>query len=417
MIEQAPPDGDEASEPRDPHEVRGRGFLDSGLYDDAITELTSALESAPSDLPVIRDLAKAHLLRWRRALETGAASSAHPDAAASDQERAEGLLRLALDQAPDDRQSHALIAQLRRVQEQHARRRSRRGGRFGAFGFGLALALLAAGLAGALFVFRSAPSPPPDRPEVRQPSVVTPEVGDPVVFKAPDGADLVFELVAGPAHVGLSLEPTQVELKLYSTAWFGVEGLIHNGTDDVITELEARAELFAEDGTVLLTEHQTLLDEHEAPLRPGDVLPVGGTERATPEARRLRLTITASKRGPAPASFEEDQVVPLRWGMEAPDGVELEVTRRRQRQNKHIGASWFVRHDLLVRNTGSVPVSSLKFESRFKDASGAQITTDDSWIVGPDDPPLQPGAAYGGTVVEIVDREPAEVELWVARLQ
>ncbi len=405
-----PPDG-----PADPSHIRGRGFLDSGLYDDAIAELTQALGRAPASVAVIRDLAKAHLLRWRRALDAGGSAAPHATGTAalpsSDSAESERLLRRALELSPDDREAHGLIAQLRRVQEQQRHQRTRRGGPSRLIALGALISLIAAfGLV--LIVYRSAPNP--SRPHPDPPGAAIADLGGPSggSFEGPRGEELVLELLPGELHQGVTLSPTHVELKLYSTAWFEYRGLLHNGTRDVISELEARIELFEEDGTVILTDHKTLLGDHEAPLRPGDVLPLGGTERATPAARRLRFTLTASKRAPS-----DDVEVPLQWGMPTPAGASLQVTQRRHRQNPHMGASWFVRYDLQVLNTGTNPVESLKFEARFLDAEGKQIATDDSWIVGPDDPPLPPGVAYGGTVLEIVERQPASIELWVARYE
>jgi hypothetical protein len=325
------------------HRARGRGFLDHGLLDDAVRELTEAAALSPADPQTALDLARAHAARWRDAGDE------------ADRRAADRLARRCLALDPANEGAFGVLRALK----------SRRG-RWPW------LAVAALVVIGGVVALLRAPAP---RPASTAGAPATP---------ATAAAPATPATAAAPAHgpLPVTLEgdrelvwmPGESRLDVYGAeAFYTVEGLLRNDGQRVLHHFQVKVEPLDAAGHALGTETVDLPGLLETDLRPRDTSSLFVTRTADARTAAVRLhveNVEAVERTAWPPS----RPLKFAWSVPQPKGVDL-VVRERQTENVPDTLQGGYYHEVVleVTNPNQAPIRRLELRLRRLDAAGRTV--------------------------------------------
>lgn len=349
------------------HLRRGLGYLQQGLWHDAVRELSEAQALAPEHMAVRSALAKALAERARR----------------GDWEQARRLALRCVEDDPAHAEAFAVIKLL------NAKRDFRRRQWLAA---GVLPLILAAVVLAQVHNAKSKRSPATGP----TPQVVTaPPPVKGAVTVLPEGS-LPIVLQPTPQAFGLRLEVRKADHNVYDkSAYFELGFLLHNDSTDAIDLAKGRLQLLDGGGNVVRIKPMGFVDKHNPVLRPGDVVAQAHTFESDKRVRSAELIVDAVQREPAAATLPVKAVVAIVTG-ERRQGFDLAVDERSAHADvdnaKHVFGNGYFKATWVLRNTGSETIRTLRAEVRL--FAGDELLEKSNWLVAySSSPTIRPGEA------------------------
>jgi hypothetical protein len=169
---------------------------------------------------------------------------------------------------------------------------------------------------------------------------------------------------------------------------------ILNGSTRQIEELKADIHLFDAKGKILQGETEDIHQSFKPPMRPGDMIHFNTRLKISEDAAKLVITLVSAKTSEAPKSNEDKRPFVVNWIGAPPDKIKLvAIPRVDESHTSTYGKEGNVGHtlELAVTNQGTKKLSTVKLEKRIYDKNGEMILSEDSYLNGVYDPPLDPG--------------------------
>jgi serine/threonine protein kinase len=271
---------------------------------------------------------------------------------------------------------------------------------------GARAALVAAGLlvavAIAVVVFIAPESNPHphdiDPPDIK---IAMPEVSSPVQEFLNDEpasveqrfANIDIEVVNKVSSLEkMTLESKSIDTHYNNEASVGFS--ILNGSKQDIEQLKADIHIMDAKGKILAGDTEDIHQGYKPPLRPGDMTHFDARLPISEDAKKIVITLVSAKSAPTSNTYEDGKPFAVGWVGAQPDGIKLEATPRLDKSETPLyGKAGTVDHklELAVKNTGTKKLRTVKLEKRIYDKKGEMILSEDSYLNGVYDPPLDPG--------------------------
>ncbi|MEL6343078.1 MAG: hypothetical protein AAFV53_08075 [Myxococcota bacterium] len=397
------------------HLQRGLGYVEHHLYDDAIEEFRVAVVLRPLDPAVIFALAQAYAARW----------DANGDD--DDREEADELARQSLQLDPGLKEAFALRQRVQpradRTQTSTASSSSKRTAPpLAAVGL-LVLGITGVSGVGAMAYWMMTPqqSIRAPIPVAAQDEPVAQQAAAPVPA-APREGEIAVRSTPFDTIPGLTLDIQRSEFSNFNDSWsYKANGLLPNGSDQLVKAAKGQVTLKMADGTVIATEAFDIHEDYAAPLQPGDE---GAydlliyTEGITPgdlAPAIAEFTILSAETAAAAARYPDPTPIAFSWEEGAqPPGLTLEVAQRSRVYSDHLSDQTHFRGSYVVTlPPGSASAEMVKFRVDFLDAKGAVIGTDESYLVTGQEPPIAPGKSRVVQFLAFTDTRPVRERLVV----
>ncbi len=384
--------------------IRGQGFLDHDMVDDAIDELVQAVLLLEDDLDALHYLALSHQRR----------GSLHNTR--RDHNEAARLARWCLSIDPKHERSFGILSQIghpdleksgdkppkAKLADDTTEPKTNRG-----FTVAIVLAVCVGALIG---IWR-----------INRMEAESADKGSySATYAQDEDKDKTLDVAFDPPkeHRGLKLEVVRSKLNVYSkSAYYKLSGFIHNDGDTEVESVHLKLTLLGEDDEPLSTEIFKAPASHEPAIRPGDRAVIAQTLRTPPEALSARLEIQTVDQKSA-GDYPSAPAVPLKWDVKRPEGVKLEV-RQRSLSELVPGTRNEYFHDGVfeIHHTGTTAVTMLKVQIRYKNDNNKIVTTDYTYAVATDDPPIEPDTHRLMRTIESVPKEVTHFELAVIEVR
>jgi len=383
---------------------RGLGYLQHGRHDDAVRELSAAAALAPERTDILQAAACAHRDRYR--------ARGH----AEDRSKAERFARRCLELDPTYQPSFVLLNELDGTAAETVtpevpgpiRNRN---------------ALLAAMLLAALIAFVVAllvvrlPPPAGGAARVAVPEVLSsapPVAPQPPQVVVPDAPAAPVEFVVPEALAGLKLSARRSKLDYYGDhGFYKLFGEVRNGSTLEFHQLKALVEVLDDQGTVVAADTTSILSDHEADFRPGDVLVHDSLTRVTKPATKARVTIQDYEGEPAGTAYASPRPVSAKWAFERPEDLNIAVAERSSSR----AASGYFAAEFAITNTGTRPIKLMKFQMRYLDKAGQQLATGEFYLTITSQPSLPVGETWARATIHEVPESFGGYELVVIEAQ
>lgn len=353
------------------HLTRGQGFLKHENWDDAIDEFQQAKALNPLREDIWMALASAHRARFQA------------QQSAEDREKANSYARKCLKRNPQHEAALALISSLR---EPIKPRKVRTG---------LVLAaVIILGLLPMYWLIEEEQAT--HKGEIAlTPAERSPASPQPDGLKATRFDQLPVPIVFYPDKSGaLTLIPRVSNINAYPESHtYRLQALVKVQQNE-LQALRLGIEMVLSDGTRWFETEYKVHDQGLPGARIDDLLPIGMAKHMQlPKPDRVeevRIRVLHIGWGQEVAEYPVSKLQAVTWAEPRPAQMDLKVRVREYRfssySNRH-----YVRYAYEVSNSGQIPFSSLKLQSRWFDAEGQLLETCDSWVVGPTGPILPPG--------------------------
>lgn len=251
---------------------------------------------------------------------------------------------------------------------------------------------------GAVIMLQPRSEPPP--PDVALPRIPTTKTSSPVqeflnqpdtIYKRFEKLDI--EVVTKVSSLdNMKLESSSIDGHYNDEASVGFS--ILNGSTRQIEELKADIHLLDTKGKILHGDTEDIHQSYKPPMRPGDMTHFDTRLKISEDAAKIVITLVSAKTSEAPKSNEDKKPFAIGWIGAPPDGIKLVATPRVDSSHTPTyGKAGRVDHtlELAVTNQGTKKLSTVKLEKRIYDKNGEMILSEDSYLNGVYDPPLDPG--------------------------
>jgi tetratricopeptide (TPR) repeat protein len=352
---------------------RGRHFYENGAWDDAVRELRRAAVLDPFNVPLLQELAAAHVSRWQETRRD------------EDRNAAERYARRCIELDPNHEPSFGLLATLSPLATG-----KRKPARSKAWVFMVAAGAVA--MLGLLIVGPSSFSPT-DGEAPAPPSEVSPTAVD----AEPSGQhEIPIELGDGIEATGLLVDVRQSLLSIYDSAFaYELKATVSSESEEV-HRLRLRASMVLPNQEEILTGFVDARDDYQPYLRPGERVPLSRTfyeEGSAPNLDHVRLSIDIAELEPAASAYDAPIPLELDWPFDQPAHIDIDVGERDGRIAE-TGTERAHFLTLTTHNRGVRSLHRLVLEVTWLDAEDEPIATARVFVVPPGGPSLRSGETW-----------------------
>ncbi len=166
-----------------------------------------------------------------------------------------------------------------------------------------------------------------------------------------------------------------------------------------VTELKMEASLIDDKGKVIEIAYEEVVEYDQDPVQwHSDAIPFHFSFfkkiPAPPTIKEIKYKISSIKTQAIPNRQEWKKSKEVVWP-DKPTEWDLQVeVRKNDLSNNAIMESIYHKYTLGVKNTGTAPIRFLKLKVRWIGNQDQELDKGGLYIVGPDEPPLQPGMAF-----------------------
>lgn len=386
---------------------RGLGYLQYGRHDDAIKELEAAAALAPVRIDILYATAQAYRDRYR--------SLRHPD----DRRKAELFVRRCLDIEPQHQPSFQLLNDLDHAYLTVVSKPSPPPVKLRQLLITLAVLIP---LASTAMFFLTKPTSQPDRPpliatHIVEPPTIPATVNPPNVANAvdiPDVPNVPVQFVVPEALSGIEIKARKSRLDYYNDGGFySLEGELRNQSKLEFEEIKAFLELIDEKGSIVATDSAQIHSNIDARIRPGDVWVFNSLCRIAKPAVKARVTIQDYNATPAATAYAPGKPVLVTWAFERPQDMQVEVLERLRTQSSSSSSTVYFSTEFAIKNTGTRPIQLMRFQMRYLDAAGKQLSTWEFYLTIKTDAVQPVGETWARSTIHEVPQSIARYELMV----
>lgn len=408
------------------HFTRGRSYIEFGVLNDAIDELTQAMSLDPLNLEILHSLANAYNLRYNRESDL------------ADRQQALLIAKRCVELRPNDKEALVLISFLEHTAESSQQKLSRWTQQKVAILAGGFL-VVGAGITGLsrLPVFSKPPAPLGPSPGTIVPGSVIYEASEatpenPTVEPAlavTSSADVDIPVMFD--HPGIVLDARLSQLGDYKDAvYYQLHGVFINASDQEIRKLNLNVEFLDRNGVAIAASGKEAIGPRDAIIRPGDTHAFNLIQKVTSELTTVELSVTTLEQAPARKTYVPPTPINYSWDSLESENISFELASRseafgnyavelltqpddnpeldqtdaakaepsdaQQPSTTGFNAEW------VIINTSDYPIHKLKLETDFYDANNRQLHREDVVVISNNDAPLLPGETRPFRVIKSV---------------
>lgn len=219
----------------------------------------------------------------------------------------------------------------------------------------------------------------------------------PIIVKTPDDRN-IFDLPIKLTNqndnaTGLALD---MESSLYRRGdyelFYQLRGSLQSKIFE-ISQLTLRIKLVDKNGEIKFEEDFEVLNpDKNIPIRPNDFIPFSKTfsqKTFPPHFKEAFLSVVKITKTSPEAKYDPSPLVPVQWEQSPPVDINVEV---RQREETIIPTSQKFSHEMVleVKNTGLVPIKSLKVDVRWFNDKDKLVFNEELTLISPDNAMLKP---------------------------
>ncbi len=395
---------------------RGMGFVDHGMWNDAVEQLREAAALAPSRVYLLHALANAYFCRGR------------DNKSKDDMQQAEAWARRCLDLDPQYQAAFILLGEIKDQNIAESEGLSTRKAAMTLVG-SLVLCVVGGSVASIIAVIIEPSLAEDQNTTTETDSVVVndnlvvpvaatqPKDTKPVPLQ-PSAGNLPVDFNPGRWKGQVALDLREVNNKVYTDkAYFSWKGLIENTGNLEIDEVTAKLELINGSDEVLVSDIITLVDDYKPALRPGDVNTFYTTKGSEAAVERAKVTITNVKAEPAAKGYAKSKLISPKWAVKKPANLNIEVRERfTSHSHNDMMNSGFFKAAWEIKNTGSTPIRTVKVGLRLMDGNGTTLD-DSSWLVAfSSSPTIRPGEMRLASTTKSVAKTYKKYELSIVEI-
>ncbi|MEM7067071.1 MAG: hypothetical protein AAF572_28400 [Cyanobacteria bacterium P01_B01_bin.77] len=421
------------------HFTRGRNYIEFGVLNEAIDELTQAMALDPLNLTILHCLANAYNLRYNREQEP------------ADRQKALLVAKRCVELKPNDKEALVLISFLEHTpanDEQKVFQWTKQ--KIGVVAGGVVTVGL--GLMGLsrLPVFSQPPVLLGPAPGTIVPGSAIYESSTPGTSRqeAPVAADIDLsadvEIPVNFEYPGIVLEARLSQVGDYEDAvYYQLHGIFINAGDQEIRQLALKVEFLDQNNVAIAANDTEAIGISDAIIRPGDTHAFNLLQKVTSDLSTVQLSVTTLEQALARNTYVPPTPINYGWDSLEPETISFELASRsevfggvgvaaaeaasmlddapialkvnddaseqaaaeqrqandaRQKQPNTYGfnAEW------MLINTGNYPLQKLKLKADFYDANDRRLQSEDVIAISKNDAPLLPGETRPFRVIKSI---------------
>lgn len=417
------------------HFTRGRNYIEFGVLNDAIDELTQAMSLDPLNLEILHCLANAYNLRYNREEQS------------ADRQKALLVAKRCVELKPNDKEALVLISFLEHTPantEQKISQWTKQ--KIGIVAGGVATVGLGIMGLSRLPVFSQPPAPLGPAPGTIVPGSAIYESSTPGTDSqaAPAEIDLSADVDIPVIfdHPGIVLEARLSQVGDYEDAvYYQLHSVFINASNQEIRQLALNVEFLDQNNFAIAANATDAIGPSDAIIRPGDTHAFNLLQKVNSDLSAVQLSVTTLEQAPSRTTYVPPTPINYSWDNLAPETVSFELasrsevfggvgaaaaagptledapiavkvndgddensaqaaadTSKKQSNTYRFNAEW------VIINTSDYPLRELKLKADFYDANDRRLQSEEIVAISKNDALLLPGETRPFRVIKSIDK-------------